>query len=188
MFNKLVFIALFAAFCQLSQQLAIPSTTGTPDYEGCGTKFCCFGLPDKCEDMKSCVALLKTESKGGGVVDFRLFLVRSDNSSDRYVAAALSTDQMMGDDSTTILWVDTYGTINTAEGLTFLEREGGKEQGGFTPYVVDGIKMLEQQYKDGLLTAHWTREANTSVNKETFDLKSTKYYILLAYGPIVDSK
>ena len=188
MSNKLVFIALFAVFCQLSQQLAIGSGKGMPDYDGCGTKYYCYGLPDKCEEKKSCVALLKSEPQDQGVVDFKLFWVRAHDSKDSYVAAGLSTDNMMGDDSTTLLWIDANATVNTAEGLTYLKKANGSEHGGFTQYNVDGIKMLKHQYKDGLLTAHWTREGKTSVNKETFDMKSTKYYLLLAYGPVVDSK
>ena len=189
MFNKLIFLSLSAVFCQLTRQLAIGGNggNGTPDYDGCGTLYYCFGLPDKCVDRKSCITLLKTDSSESGLVDFRLFWIREAEDY-RYVAAALSTDQKMGDDSTTLLWIDTNGTVNTAEGLTFLKNEGGKEQGGFNEYPVDGIKMLEHEYKDGLLTAHWTREANTSVNKETFDLKATKYYILLAYGQMAGSK
>ena len=190
MSNKLVFIALFAVFCQLSQQLAIGGNgaKGTPDYDGCGTMYNCFGLPDKCVDSKSCVGLLKTEAAQNGLVDFRLFWVRAADSKDSYIAVGLSTDKMMGDDSATVLMIDANSAVSTAQGLTFLKKDGDHETGGFNEYSVDGIKMLEHEYKDGLLTAHWTREAKTSVNKETFDLKATKYYILLAYGPTVDSK
>ena len=188
MSNKLGFIALFAVFCQLSQQLAIPSPTGTPDYDGCGTKYYCFGLPDKCEEEKSCVALLKTQPQEQGVVDFRLYWVRTPDSRDSYVAAGLSFDQMMGDDSTTVVWIDANGTVNTAEGVTYMRDNYGIKIGGFFQCPVDGIKMLKHKYIDGLLTAHWTRQEKTTVDTQTFDMKTTKFYVLLAYGPVVDSK
>jgi hypothetical protein len=47
---------------------------------------------------------------------------------------------------------------------------------------VTGIELISALYKDGILHCVWSRDLNTQVNGENFDLVNNHYYIQLAKG------
>ena len=183
MFSKTVLISIFVPlFCHLSQGKAV----GGPDYSGCKSDYQCFGLPSKCVDDKSCQVLLKTQALGGGDVDFELSWARPSASPNNWVAAALSTDGKMGDDSATLFTLGSDNSVKDMEGLTFVNHAA--KSAGVIPEQVSGISVKSEKFENGLLTAKWTRKQKTTVGKFDFDMKTNKYYILLAYGPVKDGK
>ena len=183
MFIKTVLIAIFVTlFCHLSHEKAV----GGPDYSGCKTDYQCFGLPSKCVDDKSCQVLLKTKALEDGNVDFELSWARPSTSPDSWVSAALSTDGKMGDDLTTLFIVGSDNSVKDMEGLTFVDHAA--KTAGVKAVQVSGISIKSEKIENGLLTAKWTQKQKLTVEKLNFDMKSTKYYILLAYGPVKDGK
>jgi hypothetical protein len=183
MLNKTVLFAIFALFCQISHQNPTKFPTEKIAYDECGKLNSCFGLPENCLGDKTCEVLLTTEPIDQEEVKFSLFWTRSSNSTDRWVAAGISSNGKMDGASVTLLTLDQNNTVNAQQGEAFVGNFTG-----FKPFTVEGIMMLTRKYIAGQVYGEWIRGQRTTVNNSTFDLKTTKYYILLAYGPVKDGK
>ena len=180
MFNKTVSLALLlAVLLPLSQQRTVRNSRS---YSGCGPKYQCFGIPDNCLARNECQVLLKVRPFSTGFTEFELFWFRPANSTDSWVASALSSDRLMGDDSATVFLINEDNTVSDFDGITYHNPE--KREAGVTPFFVDGVFVNRSRFADGVLTVQWTRAQKTSVNKLPFDIKKDKYYVMLAYGPL----
>ena len=101
------------------------------------------------------------------------------NSGAEYVAAALSDDNQMGNDSVTLFTVTKDGQVGQEQGYTF-------QYGVNAPVKTTGIDDVTFSYGNNLLVGSWVREEVSEVEQDTFNLKTNKYYVFLAVGPLKD--
>ncbi|CAG2113108.1 unnamed protein product [Medioppia subpectinata] len=201
MFAKHLSIALLlivGTCCQLSTASPVAANDDKqPDYTGCdGTAptYQCFGLPADCLTKKDCQVLLKTKPEAGqaaavGTVgaDFEVYWRRAGDSKDSWVGVGLSADDKMGDDSVSEFIIGKDGKIAFKQGLTYCKKTAdGSPDCGIKDVDVKGIKETSGAYADALLTGKWSRQEDTTVDTLDFNMKTNKYYILLAYGPVDD--
>jgi len=188
MAQKLISSAiLIAIMCQLSQQMPTPEPveqSRNQTYMDCKDMTSkCFGTPDGCVDKQNCEVLLSAKPTQSGA-DFMMYWNYNSSAQNRWVGAALSSDQRMGDDSVTecIMWMN--NTITVRQGLTSCTDEAKEKCGVKTVEPVKGITAEMGNFTDNVLSCSWSREDDTMVKNLDFNLLHQKFYIFLVYGPI----
>ncbi|CAH2058294.1 unnamed protein product, partial [Iphiclides podalirius] len=154
----------------------VKSTTPLPDivYRGCGDTKLCFGVPSGCVDRGECravVAVLVSGEEFG-------FELQADGSA-RYVAAALSRDSRMGEDSAMECVRSQDGSVSLHSSWTYPKVE---------PYVSRAdspqsiLRLLGSSYIDGKLYCKFVRDPVSVVQGRTFDLVNDKFYLMVVSG------
>lgn len=149
------------------------------------TRVYCQSLPPNCvQENSRCDTLLIASpvvntSKGQDKVQFELF-GRIDESKQKWFAMGLSSDQKMGNDSVTEIYVSSDGKHQEMR----QSWNGIKPQNEILSPPVTGITQIGPvSNSDGILGAKWIRDAVTDVHSNRFDIINNKYNILLASGP-----
>jgi hypothetical protein len=175
---------LIAIMCQFSEQNELMNET----YTECNSKTStCVGMPDGCIAKQKCVVLLSAKPTQTGA-DFLLHWTRDPSSMDKYVAAGISTDMKMGDDSVTECILRNHTMVKVRQGLTYCNKtDKGMNCGVDTVEPVKGItKEMGTYSNENVLTCSWSRTVDTMVRNLDFNIQKNKYYILLACGPTIN--
>ncbi|XP_020814503.1 putative ferric-chelate reductase 1 homolog isoform X1 [Drosophila serrata] len=152
----------------------VAATNSDPIYNGCGQSKNCFGFPDGCVSSKTCTSIAVVTVRGD-VYEFEIQSGRGTNAA--YVAVGLSEDAKMGEDLTTEC-VPENGRVNLYSSYT-----------SATPYAAmrsvvgqNSARLLDASLVDGVIYCRVQRDAVTSVQGKTFDLRNGKYHLLVASG------
>ncbi|KAH8361990.1 hypothetical protein KR200_009383 [Drosophila serrata] len=152
----------------------VAATNSDPIYNGCGQSKNCFGFPDGCVSSKTCTSIAVVTVRGD-VYEFEIQSGRGTNAA--YVAVGLSEDAKMGEDLTTEC-VPENGRVNLYSSYT-----------SATPYAAmrsvvgqSSARLLDASLVDGVIYCRVQRDAVTSVQGKTFDLRNGKYHLLVASG------
>ncbi|CAH0598361.1 unnamed protein product [Chrysodeixis includens] len=143
-------------------------------YQGCADTKLCFGVPQNCIAKGDCKAIVAV-FVAGDVYTFEL--QASDNP--RYVAAGLSLDSKMGDDSAMECVRNDNGRINLFTSWTYPKSE---------PYVSRSdspqeiVQLLESSNIDGKLYCKFRRDVVSVVQGQTFDLANNKFNLMVVAG------
>jgi hypothetical protein len=182
---------LIAIMCQFSEQNPVSEPKNEllkETYAECNSKTStCVGMPTGCVATQSCTVILSAKPTQTGA-DFMLHWTRDHSSMDKWVAAGISTDMKMGDDSVTECILRNNTMVKVRQGFTHCKKtDGNSDCGVDTVEPIKGITNETGTYsEDHVLTCSWSRAAETMVKAIDFNIQENKYYILLAYGPILN--
>ena len=151
-------------------------------YDECFQTKGCFGTPNGCIQSKNCKIVMTYA--GVSDVSFQFEIGYPSTASTSYSAFALSDDDSMGDDSV-MACIMNNGKIdvnmywNTDKPLNSVILKD--------PYF--GLSGISGTYKSGFVHCTFKREATTNIpvsenSTVKFDLKSDKYFLLLATGGV----
>lgn len=148
-------------------------------YNGCADTKLCFGVPQNCISKGDCTAVVAV-FVAGDVYTFEL----QGTGNPKYVAAALSLDTKMGDDSAMECVRNDNGRINLYTSWTYPKVE---------PYVKRSdspqeiVQLLESSTIDDKLYCKFRRDVVSTVKGITFDLASNKYNLMIVSGASINS-
>ncbi|CAK1547748.1 unnamed protein product [Leptosia nina] len=154
-----------------------PKTTPPPldvIYQGCADTKLCFGVPQNCIASGNCKAVVAIFVVG----DTYTFEIQGTDNP-KYVAAALSTDNKMGDDSAMECVRNDNGRVTLFTSWTYPKSE---------PYVKRSdspqeiVQLLESSTIDGKLYCKFKRDAVSTVKGQIFDMAKNKYYLMVVSG------
>ncbi|XP_038218052.1 putative ferric-chelate reductase 1 homolog isoform X1 [Zerene cesonia] len=154
-----------------------PKTTPPPldlIYQGCADTKLCFGVPQNCIPTGNCKAIVAVFVAG----DTYTFEIQGTDNP-KYVAAGLSTDNKMGDDSAMECVRNDNGRINLYTSWTYPKVE---------PYVKRSdspqeiVQLLESSTIDGKLYCKFRRDVVSVVMGQTFDLAKNTYNLMVLAG------
>ncbi|XP_068624123.1 putative ferric-chelate reductase 1 homolog [Battus philenor] len=153
-----------------------PTTTAKPDviYQGCADTKLCYGVPRNCVNNGNCKAIMAVFVAGD---TFTFEIQGTDNP--KYVAAGLSTDNKMGDDSAMECIRNDNGRVSLFTSWTYPKAE---------PYVrrsdspQEIVQLLESSIIDGKLYCKFNRDAVSVVKGQTFDLANQKFNLMVVSG------
>ncbi|VVC86910.1 unnamed protein product [Leptidea sinapis] len=154
-----------------------PNTTPPPldsIYQGCADTKLCFGVPQNCIPTGYCKAIVAIFVAG----DIYTFEIQGTDNP-KYVSAALSMDNKMGDDSAMECVRNDNGRVNLFTSWTYPKVE---------PYVKrsdspqDIVQLLESSTIDGKLYCKFRRDTVSKVMGQTFDLARNKYNLMVVSG------
>ncbi|XP_045507072.1 putative ferric-chelate reductase 1 homolog [Colias croceus] len=154
-----------------------PKTTPPPldvIYQGCADTKLCFGVPQNCIQTGNCKAILAIFVAG----DTYTFEIQGTDNP-KYVAAGLSADNKMGDDSAMECVRNDNGRINLFTSWTYPKEE---------PYVKRSdspqeiVQLLESSTIDGKLYCKFRRDVVSVVKGQTFDLAKDTYNLMVLAG------
>ena len=164
--------------------------TGGPIYDNCYLNKGCFGVPYNCEKQRNCDMIVTyTKVKPSREVGKERYKFEIGGKvSQGYTAVGLSLDNKMGDDSVmacvqspTNISLSVQMYWNTASPYNSLRLD--------QPQL--GLSDMSLASEDGMYTCTFYRESVTNITipggdntTVTFDLDNTKYYLLLAGGPM----
>ncbi|XP_045540142.1 putative ferric-chelate reductase 1 homolog [Papilio machaon] len=152
------------------------TTTAKPDliYQGCEDTKLCFGVPQNCIKSGNCKAIVAVFVAG----DTYTFEIQGTDNP-KYVAAGLSTDNKMGEDSAMECIRNDNGRVTLFTSWTYPKAE---------PYVrrsdspQDIVQLLESSIIDGKLYCKFRRDTVSVVMGQTFDLANNKYNLMVVSG------
>ncbi|GBP56403.1 Putative ferric-chelate reductase 1 homolog [Eumeta japonica] len=142
-------------------------------YQGCSDTKLCFGSPEGCIQKADCQGIVTVFVAG----DEYTFEVQA-TGSPKYVAAALSMDSKMGDDSA-MECVQNNGRITLHASWTYPRTE---------PYVNRNdspqniLTPLASSFVDGKLYCRFRRDTVSTVKGITFDLANKQYNLMIVAG------
>ncbi|XP_072946264.1 putative ferric-chelate reductase 1 homolog isoform X2 [Epargyreus clarus] len=154
-----------------------PKTTPAPldvIYQGCADTKLCFGTPPNCVQSGNCKAIVAVFVAG----DTYTFEIQG-TGNPKYVAAGLSKDNKMGDDSAMECVRNDNGRISLFTSWTYPKSE---------PYVrrsdspQDIVQLLESSTIDGKLYCKFRRDAISTVMGQSFDLTTNMYNLMVVAG------
>ncbi|KAH8337747.1 hypothetical protein KR067_001096 [Drosophila pandora] len=152
----------------------VAAASADPIYNGCGQSKNCFGFPNGCVSSKTCTSIAAVTVRGD-VYEFEIQSGKGTNAA--YVAVGLSDDERMGDDLTTEC-VPENGRVNLYSSLT-----------SASPYAAvrssvsqNSARLLDASLVDGVIYCRVQRDAQTTVQGRSFDLRNGKYHLLVASG------
>ncbi|XP_070509081.1 putative ferric-chelate reductase 1 homolog [Chironomus tepperi] len=145
-----------------------------PMYQGCGDTKLCIGYPSGCVKRKSCKAFAASYHKDGKY----LFEMHSAPNA-AYIASALSFDRRMGDDSA-MECVKVGNEVKIYASYTI--RESGTYDAIRSGIPQDIIRLQEGKIDENGISCVIERDESSVVDSKTFDLKTGKFYLLLATG------
>ncbi|XP_063371982.1 putative ferric-chelate reductase 1 homolog isoform X1 [Cydia amplana] len=156
-----------------SKPRAVPTQLDTI-YQGCADTKLCYGVPQNCLNAGNCKAVVAIFVAG----DKYTFEIQGTDNP-KYVAAALSMDNKMGDDSAMECVRNDNGRVSLFTSWTYPKAE---------PYVrrsdspQDIVQLLESSVIDGKLYCKFTRDVESKVMGQTFNLATTKYNLMVVSG------
>ncbi|XP_034826030.1 putative ferric-chelate reductase 1 homolog isoform X1 [Maniola hyperantus] len=154
-----------------------PTTTPAPldlIYQGCTDTKLCFGVPQNCIQSGNCKAIVAVFVAG----DTYTFEIQGTDNP-KYIAAALSMDNKMGDDSAMECVRNDNGRVDLFTSWTYPKVE---------PYVKRAdspqniVQLLESSTIDGKLYCKFRRDTVSTVMGQTFDLASNRYNLMVVSG------
>lgn len=143
-------------------------------YQGCADTKLCFGSPQNCIATGDCKAVVAIFVAG----DKYTFELQAPGNP-KYVAAGLSMDSKMGDDSAMECVRNENGRVNLFTSWTYPKIE---------PYVSRSdspqeiVQLLESSVIDGKLYCKFRRDIVSVVKGQTFDLASNMYNLMIVAG------
>ncbi|XP_049881271.1 putative ferric-chelate reductase 1 homolog [Pectinophora gossypiella] len=143
-------------------------------YQGCADTKLCFGVPANCIQTGNCLAVVAV-FVAGDTYTFEL----QGSGNPKYVAAGLSMDNKMGDDSAMECVRMDNGRIRLYTSWTYPKKE---------PYVrrsdspQDIVQLQESSMIDGKLYCKFRRDTVSTVMGQTFDLANNKYNLMIVSG------
>lgn len=149
-------------------------------YQGCGDTKLCFGVPQNCVPTGTCTAIVAVFVAG----DQYTFELQA-NGNPKYVAAGLSMDKNMGDDSAMECVRNDNGQIKLFTSWTYPKEE---------PYVARSespqniVQLQESSIIDGKLYCKFKRDAVSEVRGQSFDLANNKYHLMIVAGDSMKGK
>ncbi|XP_063393273.1 putative ferric-chelate reductase 1 homolog isoform X1 [Cydia fagiglandana] len=156
-----------------SKPRAVPTQLDTI-YQGCAETKLCYGVPQNCLNAGNCKAVVAVFVAG----DKYTFEIQGTDNP-KYVATALSMDNKMGDDSAMECVRNDNGRVSLFTSWTYPKEE---------PYVrrsdspQDIVQLLESSVIDGKLYCKFTRDVESKVMGQTFNLATTKYNLMVVSG------
>ncbi|XP_041972011.1 putative ferric-chelate reductase 1 homolog [Aricia agestis] len=154
-----------------------PKTTPPPldtIYQGCADTKLCFGVPENCATTGTCKAIVAVFVAG----DEYTFEIQG-SGNPKYIAAGLSMDNKMGDDSAMECVRNDNGRVSLFTSWTYAKEE---------PYVrrsdspQDIVQLQESSMIDGKLYCKFKRNIVSVVKGQTFDLANNKYNLMVVSG------
>ncbi|XP_047036752.1 putative ferric-chelate reductase 1 homolog [Helicoverpa zea] len=143
-------------------------------YEGCGSTKLCFGVPQNCIPKGDCKAIVAVIVKGDKY-DFQM----QGSGNPKYIAAALSTDSKMGDDSAVECVREDNGKINLYTSWTYPKVEPYVSRSD-SPQEIAQLQLSSNI--DGKLFCMFSRDAVSVVKGQTFDLLKNSYNLMVVAG------
>ncbi|RVE45028.1 hypothetical protein evm_010346 [Chilo suppressalis] len=143
-------------------------------YQGCDDTKLCFGVPQNCVQQGNCKAIVAVLVIG----DIYTFEIQGTDNP-KYVAAALSNDNKMGDDSAMECVRNDNGRVSLFTSWTYPKSE---------PYVrrsdspQDIVQLKDFTLINGKLYCKFTRDTVSVVRGQTFDLANNKYNLMVVSG------
>lgn len=146
-------------------------------YDQCGTSKGCFGMPSECEKSNSCKMMVTYTKVSSG---YRFEIMGP--ASTGYVAAGLSEDAKMGEDS-----VMACRNLNGVMDVV-MAHNSGKSNALLSELKSSRILTeINTLLVDEKLYCKFVRRAKTEIMDTTFDLENDRYHIMLAMGPASSS-
>lgn len=139
-------------------------------YDECGNTKGCFGFPAECEASKKCTMLV-TYSKVPSGYKFEIM----SNTVSGYVAAGLSDDDKMGDDSVMACLASNSGADVVM----------GFNNGRNNELLVEskyGLSEIQAAVVDGKTYCTFVRDPSTEISGIVFDLDNDRFHLMLATG------
>ncbi|KAJ8708618.1 hypothetical protein PYW08_010000 [Mythimna loreyi] len=143
-------------------------------YEGCADNKLCFGVPENCISKGDCKAIVAIFVSG----DKYTFELQG-TGNPKYVAAGLSMDTKMGDDSAMECIRNDNGRVSLFTSWTYPKSE---------PYVSrtdspqEIVQLQESSIIDGKLYCKFRRDVVSVVQGRTYDLANTMYNLMVVSG------
>ncbi|KAJ8708278.1 hypothetical protein PYW07_010403 [Mythimna separata] len=143
-------------------------------YDGCADNKLCFGVPENCIPKGDCKAVVAIFVSG----DKYTFELQG-TGNPKYVAAGLSMDTKMGDDSAMECVRNDNGRVSLFTSWTYPKAE---------PYVSrtdspqEIVQLQESSIIDGKLYCKFRRDVVSVVQGRTYDLASTMYNLMVVSG------
>jgi hypothetical protein len=158
------------------------------NYSTCFEKFC-LGLSsdssNNCVEEKTCEVLIsgKFLDKEKGLTQFEINALVNSNTK-KWFSMGLSEDKKMGSDL-----VKDCLLLSDGKAKQTLSFNSGKDNELINSNnYLNELKEEETNYFDGILTCKWTLNRKILINGKQFDLLSKKYFILLAFGDLLDDQ
>ncbi|XP_028167929.1 putative ferric-chelate reductase 1 homolog [Ostrinia furnacalis] len=151
-----------------------PTETRDEIYQGCADTKLCYGIPENCIARGNCDAIVAVFVAG----DIYTFEIQGTNNP-KYIAAALSMDSKMGDDSAMECVRNDNGRVSLFTSWTYPKVE---------PFVrrsdspQDIVQLKESSNINGKLYCKFTRDVVSTVKGFTFDLAGGKYNLMVVSG------
>ncbi|KAL0811036.1 hypothetical protein ABMA28_010316 [Loxostege sticticalis] len=151
-----------------------PSETRDEIYRGCDDTKLCFGVPQNCIARGNCKAIVAIFVAG----DIYTFEIQGTDNP-KYIAAGLSLDNKMGDDSAMECVRNDNGRVSLFTSWTYPKAE---------PYVrrsdspQEIVQLKESSNINGKLYCKFTRDVVSTVKGVTFDLANSKYNLMVVSG------
>lgn len=149
-------------------------------YQGCADTKLCFGVPQNCIEKGDCKAIVAVFVAG----DKYTFELQAPGNP-KYVAAGLSMDNKMGDDSAMECVRNDNGRVNLFTSWTYPKEE---------PYVSRSdspqeiVQLIESSVIDGKLYCKFSRDVVSVVKGNTFDLANNIYNLMIVAGNSMKGK
>ncbi|XP_075985959.1 putative ferric-chelate reductase 1 homolog [Anticarsia gemmatalis] len=143
-------------------------------YQGCADTKLCFGVPQNCISKGDCKAIVAVFVAG----DQYTFELQAPGNP-KYVAAGLSMDNKMGDDSAMECVRNDNGRVNLYTSWTYPKDD---------PYVSRSdspqeiVQLQESSIIDGKLYCKFKRDVVSVVKGQTFDLANNMYNLMVLAG------
>ncbi|XP_017094126.2 putative ferric-chelate reductase 1 homolog [Drosophila bipectinata] len=150
----------------------VAAASADPIYNGCGQSKNCFGFPNGCVSSKTCTSIAAVTVRGD-VYEFEIQCGKETYAA--YVAVGLSDDERMGDDLTTEC-VPENGRVNLYSSLT------SRQAAVRSSVSQNSARLLDASLVDGVIYCRVQRDAQTTVQGRSFDLRNGKYHLLVACG------
>lgn len=143
-------------------------------YQGCDDTKLCFGVPQNCIQQGNCKAVVAVFVDG----EIYTFEIQGTDNP-KYVAAGLSMDNKMGEDSAMECVRNDNGRVSLFTSWTYPKAE---------PYVSrsdspqDIVQLKDFTLINGKLYCKFTRDAVSTVKGQTFDLVNNKFNLMVVSG------
>jgi len=155
------------------------------DYLGCKNKSeFCIGLPSGCIETENCAVLFKSTTNGLATqFYFDLYGYDIPASEGKYVSAALSEDQNMGDDL-----VFSCLKLKNDQRVKFEVSENVGNVNRVLPFKAHtDVLPISYMIKDGKIHCRWEIRYDAQINNKLYNFYNDYYYILLAKGGLEEN-
>ena len=169
------------------------NNTGGAIYDNCYEDKGCFGIPYNCEKQRNCDMIITytkvKQARQEGKEKYKFEI--GGKMSQGYTAVGLSLDNQMGDDS---VMACVQSPTNQSLSVQMYWNTASPYNSIRLAQPQLGLSDISLASEDGMYTCTFLREAVTNITipgedtTSIFDLDNTKYYLLLASGPVDSGK